>query len=467
VARKQAGGKQISRIALAARCFAAAAVIIAAARPSPVFALPDSAGAGKRQSAPVKKSAAKQKAAPPPQKARGSAAQAPKDERAAKNAAPQKQTPPPSHAVSAVESEISKTMGTLDSVKAQLERGRARSKELRREEGNYLSRIEQIERNISASGKYAELVQRRIDTTEALLIALGDSLTKAETDLYKARELMKKRLRGAQQTGGVGRLQMLLTARSASELVHRVRYFQDLNRYDRRLAAEIREGIASVGEKRKQEGENRGKLLKLLSDKRREQEELSAEEAQRRAMLSDIRTKKSAHDAMVAELEEAQNELDALIKTLEGRRRKVKEEEERKAAVSFENRKGKLPWPLRGEVVRKFGNVVHPVYKTITPNNGIDIAAKKGAPVKNAAPGDVALVKWMRGYGRCVFIDHGGGFYTLYAHLDEVSVTENSYVPSDTEIGKAGETGTTGGPKLHFEIKQRAESLNPEDWLEK
>jgi len=367
-----------------------------------------------------------------------------------------------------VEKELSQTQGALDSIKAELERGRKRFKELQNEEGNYLSRLEQIEKNISSSGKYAELVQRQIDTTEVILAALSDSLTKAEADLYRARELMKKRLRSAYMTGDVNKLQMLLTSGSPSEFVRRVRYFQDLNRYDRRLAASIKGSIVSVSEKRSAQGENRDKLVKLLEDKRKEQQALVAEEAQRRTVLSDIRTKKSAHEAMVAELEEAQNELDALIKTLEGRRKKAKEEEaERRAAVSFENSKGKLPWPLRGEVVRKFGNVVHPIYKTITPNNGIDIAAKKGDAVKSVAAGEVALVKWMRGYGKCVFLDHGGGFYTLYAHLDEVSVTENSRVMSGFDVGKAGETGTTGGPKLHFEIKLRAESLNPEEWLEK
>jgi septal ring factor EnvC (AmiA/AmiB activator) len=367
-----------------------------------------------------------------------------------------------------VEKELSKTQGALDSIKAELERGRQRFKELQREEGNYLSRLEQIEKNIYSSGRYADIVQRQIDTTESVLAALGDSLTKAEADLYRARELMKRRLRNAHMTGDVNRLQMLLTSGSPSEFIRRVRYFQDLNRHDRLLAASIKESIASVNGKRSAQGENRDKLIKLLADKKKEQQALVAEEAQRRTVLSDIRTKKSAHEAMVAELEEAHGELNALIKALEGRRKKAREEEEeRRAAVSFENRKGKLPWPLRGEVVRKFGNVVHPVYKTVTPNNGIDIAAKKGAAVVSAAPGDVALVKWMRGYGRCVFIDHSGGYYTLYAHLDEVSVTENAKVTSGAEIGKAGETGTTGGPKLHFEIKLRAESLNPEEWLEK
>jgi len=486
--------------------------MIAAARPAPLSASPDSAGADQQKSAPApQKAVNQQKSAPAPQKTVNQQKTAPTQQKAVnqqksaptpqktvnqqKSAPPppqkaanqQKSVPPPpqkavnqqkqaasalsasSPGVAAVEKELSKTQGVLDSIKAELERGRRRFKELQNEEGNYLSRLEQIEKNIYSSGKYADLVQKRIDTTEITLVALGDSLTKAEADLRRARELMKKRLRNAYMNGGgVNRLQMLLTSGSPSEFVRRVRYFQDLNRYDRRLSASIRESIASVNEKRLAQSENRDRLVKLLADKKREQQALAAEEAQRRAVLSDIRTKKSAHEAAVAELEEAQSELDALIKTLEGRRKKAKEEEEeRKAAVSFENKRGKLPWPLRGEVVRKFGNVVHPVYKTVTPNNGIDIAAKKGASVSCVAAGEVALVKWMRGYGRCVFIDHSGGYYTLYAHLDEVSVKENAKAAAGAEIGKAGETGTTGDPKLHFEIKLRAESLNPEEWLEK
>jgi len=482
VARKQACGKQISGIALAARCCVAAA-LIAAARPAPLFASPDSAGTAQQKSAPSpQKTVSQQKSTASPQKTvnqqKSTASPQKTVSQQKSTASPQKtvnqqkqaaSTGSSSPAVAAVEKELSKTQGALDSIKAELERGRQRFRELQNEEGNYLSRLEQIEKNIYSSGRYADLVQRQIDTTENVLVALGDSLTRAEADLYRAREMMKKRLRNAYMNGGgVNRLQTLLTSGSPSEFVRRVRYFQDLNRYDRRLSASIRESIASVNEKRRAQSENRDRLVKLLADKMKERQALAAEEAQRRAVLSDIRTKKSAHEAMVAELEEAQGELDALIKTLEGRRRKVKEEEEeRKAAVSFENKKGKLPWPLRGEVIRKFGNIVHPVYKTVTPNNGIDIAAKKGASVASVATGEVALVRWMRGYGRCVFIDHSGGYYTLYAHLDEVSVKENAKVTAGAEIGKAGETGTTGDPKLHFEIKLRAESLNPEEWLER
>jgi septal ring factor EnvC (AmiA/AmiB activator) len=229
-----------------------------------------------------------------------------------------------------------------------------------------------------------------------------------------------------------------------------------------------------VHEKKTAQEENKTALVKLLDEKKTELTQQRAEESSRRAVLDEIRTNKTALAAMVAELEEAQRELDAIIKVLEERRkrvteeeRKAREEQERKAAVSFERRKGKLAWPVRGEVASKFGKVVHPVYKTVIMNNGIDISARKGTSVKSVAQGTVAHIGSMRGLGRLVIVDHNGGFLTIYAHLDEINVAQDQNVSTGTEIGTVGETGTAGGAKLHFEIRKAAESLDPEEWLER
>jgi len=367
-------------------------------------------------------------------------------------------------AVSVVEREIRQTQAALDSIRTELERGRAAVKTLQGEEGNYLSRLEQIEKNISASGRYMVLMQRQIDTAETAISRLGDSLAKAEADLGTAQEMMKKRLRHAYMAGDVSRLQMLLTARNPTEFVHRVRFFQDLNRYDRELAASIRESIAAVNRKRSAQEESRVELVKLLGDKQKEQLALVDEELLRRSLLEDVRTKRGASEAMVAELEEAHRGLNELIQMLEGRRKKAREEDERRALINFEKRKGKLDWPVRGEIIGKFGKVVHPVYKTVTVNDGIDIAARRGTSVRGVAPG-TAVVSSMRGLGRFVLLDHGGGYYTIYAHLDEVSVEQDQKIVMGEEIGKSG--AAYSGPRLNFKIKKMMESLNPEEWLEK
>jgi len=432
VARKQARGTQISRIA------AAAAVAAALTLAAPLWA--------------------QQKASKPAQQKTTPAAAA-----ATKTAGT---------AVAAVEREIRQTQSALDSIKAELEKGRARFRELQNEEGTYLTRLEQIEKNISASGRYMSMLQKQIDTTEKNLGFLNDSLVTAEADLYNAREAMKRRLRSAYMTGGINRLQVLFTAKSPTEFVHRVRFFQDLNRYDKLLAASIRGSIATVNEKKTAHEESRVKLVKLLADKKTEQAALVEEEAQRRTVLQDVRTQKEASAAMVAELEEAHRGLNALITMLEERRKKAKEEDERQALINFEKRKGKLGWPARGEVTAKFGRVVHPVYKTVTDNDGIDIAVKRGTPVRNVAPGTALIGSILykdgpslRGLGRYVIVDHGGGYYTIYAHLDEITVAHEQKIGTGDEIGKSGSRYSE--PKLSFKIKKMIESLNPEEWLEK
>ena len=442
MARKQTRGTKISRVA------AAAAVAFALMSAAPL-------SAQQKAAKPAQQKAAPQKAA------------------SQKNA-PQKNSPakPSGTAVLAVEREIMQTQTALDSIKAELEKGRARFRELQNEEGTYLSRLEQIEKNISASGRYMDMLQKQIDTTEKTLGLLNDSLVMAEAGLYSAREAMKRRLRSAYMTGDINKLQVLFTAKSPLEFVHRVRFFQDLNRYDKQLAASIRGSIATVNEKKTAHEESRVKLVKLLADKKTEQVALVEEESERRAVLQDVRTKKEASAAMVAELEEAHRGLNALITMLEERRKKAKEEDERQALINFEKRKGKLGWPVRGEVTAKFGRVVHPVYKTVTDNDGIDIAAKRGTPVRNVAPGTALIGSILykdgpslRGLGRYVIVDHGGGYYTIYAYLDEITVKHEQKIDAGDEIGKSGSRYSE--PKLSFKIKKMVESLNPEEWLEK
>lgn len=367
--------------------------------------------------------------------------------------------------ISQVEKEISQKMSALDSIKTELENGRARLKELQSEEGNYLSRLEQLEKNIAASETYLEMVQLQIDTVETTLGSLNDSLGRAEVELERARELMKRRLRNAYKTREISKLQMLLTSKSPVELIQRIRYFQELNRYDKRLAEKIETTISSIDQKKIIQEKKKEQLEVLLAEKQEEQQLLVEEENSKRSVLEDIRTKKDSYASMVKELEAAQEQLDGIIKLLEQRRKKAKELD-RKAKVAFQKRKGKLSWPVKGKVISKFGKIVHPVYKTVIMNKGIDIAAKKGDPVECVAFGSVVHVGWMRGLGKLVIVDHQGGYITVYAHLDEIKVDMDQEVDVATVLGSVGETGSASGAKLHFEVRKATESLDPEEWLD-
>ena len=81
------------------------------------------------------------------------------------------------------------------------------------------------------------------------------------------------------------------------------------------------------------------------------------------------------------------------------------------------------------------------------------------------ARGQVEYVAWLDGYGRTIIVNHGGGYYTVYAHLAETLVSESQEVAPGQTIGRVGDTGSLDGTKLHFEVRARATAVDPRTWL--
>ena len=182
-------------------------------------------------------------------------------------------------------------------------------------------------------------------------------------------------------------------------------------------------------------------------------------------MLEGIQSEKGNWESAVKEVLRAQEDLSDLITTLVAQRIKLSLELERTKKLAFEKRKGSLLWPVDGAVVASFGRVVHPVYKTVTVNKGIDIDATKGTLVLSVAQGIVEYVGRMRGYGQFIILNHSGGYLTIYAHLDQVKVANGEQVLLGAIVGTVGETGSLTGPKLHFELRDTEGAIDPIKWL--
>lgn len=95
---------------------------------------------------------------------------------------------------------------------------------------------------------------------------------------------------------------------------------------------------------------------------------------------------------------------------------------------------------------------------------GIDLASTSQAPVKAAAPGEVAFTGYLGIYGNMVIIDHGFGVFTLYSHLSQIRSEVGSPVNQETVIGLTGKTGMAGGDHLHFSVLVNGVFVNPLEW---
>lgn len=132
----------------------------------------------------------------------------------------------------------------------------------------------------------------------------------------------------------------------------------------------------------------------------------------------------------------------------------------RDAVVSTDGRLIRnFEWPLRGRISSRYG------LRWGRTHHGLDIAVPIGTPIRAAAGGIVSFSGAQGGYGNIVIIDHGNGVETRYAHNSRNTVSRGQRVQRGALIAYSGNTGNSTGPHLHFEIRLRGQSVNPETYL--
>jgi len=126
--------------------------------------------------------------------------------------------------------------------------------------------------------------------------------------------------------------------------------------------------------------------------------------------------------------------------------------------------KGRFLWPIRGALISDFGPK-----GTGQRNDGVNIRAVPGEPVRAAAAGDVVYAgDQVPGFGNLVLVKHADGWVTAYGHLSRVDVKMQDKVTQGQQIGQAGSTGGVAEPQLHFEVRyaptpaDRARPINPQ-----
>lgn len=113
----------------------------------------------------------------------------------------------------------------------------------------------------------------------------------------------------------------------------------------------------------------------------------------------------------------------------------------------------------------RFGKRVHPITGKVHTHTGLDFAAQIGKKIHTTGNGKVVSVrKLRRGYGNVVIIKHGFGFKTLYAHMNDIYVKVGEEVKRGQTIGTVGNTGTSTGPHLHYEVMYKNRKKDPDDY---
>lgn len=353
----------------------------------------------------------------------------------------------------------------LEKVRAEIKRQQDLIRGLNAQAADARRDNEEISQEIEATQRLVGGMVRK----ESLLLSesrrLEDELSH-RVDTYEGRKLaLAHSLRRMYVRGQRNNLEMVLTAGSFSDLMSRVKFERTLARLDAGLVERTRdEGQAVLRERRD--------LDAALSEIRQTREEsaqqatrLEGLQAEQVASLRELDDRRRGVNNRLLELSQNEQKLLEVLDGLEDRRRQEPPAVATGRTEPLAELAGRLEWPVRGDVLRGFGRSVHPRFKTVTLNNGINISAAVGAPVAAVAVGTVEFSDNLPGFGRCVILDHGEGYYTLYAYLNGVFVARGSRVAQGQVIAEVGGPGGGEPPQLYFEVRHGRTPLDPADWL--
>lgn len=364
--------------------------------------------------------------------------------------------------VSDLQDEFDEMEKELDALKKQLKKLQSQESDYLDQVANFNEQINLVEDQITAVNQEIELLNQDIQGKNDEILLLDGEIAELSQSIEENRELFMERLKAFHLNGEASELEILLGSESFSDFLNRYAIIQAVADRDKSLMdgleKEMKEQEARLAEYEERKAELEQKVVEaetLQAQLLAKEDELEGMKDESQKLLDKVKNDEKAKQNAIAALDA---DMEALEKEIE--------EAIRNSTGSFS---GKFYWPCPGysRISSNFGYRYHPVTGQYKLHKGVDIAAAKNTPILAAADGKVTTA-WATehgSYGKYVIIDHGGGYVTLYAHCNSVSVKAGDKVKKGDTIAKVGKTGTATGYHLHFEIRENGNYIDPMEYF--
>jgi septal ring factor EnvC (AmiA/AmiB activator) len=325
-----------------------------------------------------------------------------------------------------------------------------------------------IDRQKQSTNRIVNELDRQIAGLGQQIDQITVDLLLAQDALLEKRAVLERRIVDIHKRGPLYGWQVLLAAESFGDLLSRYKYLYLVSRQDRLLTNDMHKLRDRVARQRQLLVDARETLGRRRRERTDELDRYQTLERERQTNLRETRRSTRQAEQRLSRLERDERGLNDRIEALERARR----EAEARGAVAGPGAittadLGGLDWPVDGGgvIIYPFGTTTGP-NNTRIPRHGIGIKAPVGSAVRAVAPGTVSLAGPLGLYLTSVLIDHGGGYYTFYAYLNDATVQQGDRVGRGQVIGHVGGESSDEGPHLHFEIRgQGGIALDPGNWL--
>lgn len=375
----------------------------------------------------------------------------------------------------------------------QLEKDLAKKREqlmlLETEEKSVLNTLSLLDQNLSQTREYVSMLSSNEASVAAAVQRLSIELDSLDLKISRQQDAMKKRIRTLYIQGRHGEGEELYRLLQQKDNPERQLYLvRRLLSEDKMLVDNLGASLKERAQKKATEAEHLKSLQTLRSKKASEEKTYVTQIESQNDMLSMLKRDKNLQKKVLEEFERNQKTMILLIKRLEEKRKKelaeakrIAEEKKKKTKKTKEEKPiekktspslvldkpliGPKTKPMEGTIISNYGLQEHPVLHIMTRNLGVEIRGRRGGKVKAAAKGKVVMASEIDGRGPSIIIEHEGGFYSVYGHLNSIRVQEGDEVLNGEEIGEVGDMASLNGIKLYFQVSQGTQTIDPLQWL--
>lgn len=347
--------------------------------------------------------------------------------------------------------------------------------ELEKQEEENNKRLEELRDDVSQKRAYRDELQGKIDIIQQQLDILVQRINELDAQIEQGEQdiadtrisinanytKLKKRLRALYMAGEASNLSILLSSTSLVDYTQKSEVIQSVTKHDTELLDTLEEQLTSIQEQVEKINADKEELSTDKKDLDSKSDELSALYLENQRLLDEAEQNEAEAQAEAERLEKEKEEADAAIDKWYEDYYAALKAASTNSGGSYDSGigyigTGSFVWPMLGYtyITCYYGDGGH---------RGIDIAGGGiyGKPIVAADGGKVIYSDWMDSYGYCVFIDHGNGYSTRYAHASALACSVGDTVSPGQTIAYVGSTGNSTGPHLHFEVIYYGSTTNP------
>jgi septal ring factor EnvC (AmiA/AmiB activator) len=333
-----------------------------------------------------------------------------------------------------------------------------------------LEQIKILDKEIALLTKSSRLLNNEVGLLSKKIEITRDQLQVNRRKLRVLKDQYRNRVVHLYKHGKIQNIELLLNAESINEALVRYKYLQFFNDQEKQAIQKIKYRVENIQSLEQQLSLDHQTQRKALDKKERQQSKSLARKNEKKVKVERLKWNSQNLNKQLKSAEEEYQKLYEIIVALERQRRLREERGEttQEYALNLKDikkNKGKLPWPVKGTILHKYGKQRDSRLKTTITNTGIDIKAKAGSEVKAVFIGLVSTITYLSGFGNTIILDHGKGYYTVYSHLEEFFVEPDELINAGEVIGLVGDSGSLEGYKLHFAVFANQTTENPQSWL--